>query len=208
MPTQPVRPRRPRDVEPHPVRRSIDRRWLWGAIAGLAIGGAVVGGLAIGGAFDGSPRSARPHRAQPLARPPAQPRPQSDQAPPPTPRDQITKADVRQLLATYADRYGERDSAGLGELFTSDVVRHEAGSEPADKAAALREYDHQFGLDTVSPRYVFSQLSVSPGVGGASASGRYAITNQHGTVTGSIQFHFVREGGRLLIDRIEIQSDQ
>jgi hypothetical protein len=200
-----IGPSRVRDARsPHPPGAPLSRRpWLIAAAAVLVLGG-LAGGLAAGGVFSGSDHGTRPRPSRgatvetatvPVVPPTTPPRAQS-----------ITESQVRDVLDRYTSAYGAEDSAALSAVLAPDLVRTDDGRPSEDKHHAMRTYLNQWSHEQ-NPRYVLSHLSVTPGEASASASGRYAITNQAGTVTGSIQFEIVARGERRLINRITIQPD-
>jgi hypothetical protein len=158
----------------------------------LVVGGA----LAAAGLFSGDDEKKAPTRRAETPAPSPAPAGEEPAAAP-------TTAEVKDLLATYTERYGAEDADGLGELFTADLVRSSKGEASEDKEEALATYREQFS-SLSGPVYTLSGLRLSTGPGEATARGRYRISSSAGTTDGAIAFHLVREADRLLIDRIDI----
>jgi hypothetical protein len=114
---------------------------------------------------------------------------------------------VETVLDEYSQDYSDENAEGLRGLFAEDLERHDGSNAPEDLTAALATYEHQFG-ELHEPRYVLSETHVEPGSGEATATAAYSISSQNGTVTGSITFHLVEQGEKLLIDRLEIEPSR
>ncbi|MGH2852799.1 MAG: hypothetical protein ACRDLF_01215 [Solirubrobacteraceae bacterium] len=114
---------------------------------------------------------------------------------------------VEHVLGEYTRDYSNEDLEGLRSLFAESLERHDGSRAPEDLTAAVATYEHQFG-ELQKPTYSLSETSVEPGSGEASATARYSITSQNGTVTGSITFHLVEQNEKLLIDKLTIEPSQ
>jgi hypothetical protein len=119
----------------------------------------------------------------------------------------VESSQVEQVLGEYKQDYSNEDVEGLKGLFAEGLERHDGSKAPEDLAAALATYEHQFG-ELKKPTYSLSETNVEPGSGEASATARYSITSQNGTVTGSIVFHVVEQAEKLLIDKLTIEPSQ
>lgn len=114
----------------------------------------------------------------------------------------ITAADMRPLLHRYVLAYSSKSVAALKSLFAATFVRKN-GTEPAENLSqALATYRGQFAHLT-NPKYSLTHVVYAPGR--AAAAGVYSITSAAGTAGGRITYHFVRNGNRLLIDRLVIR---
>jgi hypothetical protein len=119
----------------------------------------------------------------------------------------IESSQVEQVLGEYTHDYSNEDVESLKELFAEGLERDDGSKAPEDLAVALATYEHQFG-ELQKPTYSLSETSVEPGSGEASATSRYSITSQNGTVTGSITFHLVEQNEKLLIDKLTIEPSK
>ncbi|MFI4990843.1 MAG: hypothetical protein ACHQHO_08015 [Solirubrobacterales bacterium] len=119
----------------------------------------------------------------------------------------VESSQVEQVLGEYQRDYSSEDAAGLGALFAEDLERRDGSRAPEDRAASLATYEHQFS-ELEHPTYSLSGISVEPGPGDAGATARYSISSQNGTVTGSITYHLVEQGEKLLIDKLTIEPSQ
>jgi hypothetical protein len=115
----------------------------------------------------------------------------------------VKTSDIHDELVAYVNAYSNEDASGLGRLFAADFVRQNGNDPIEDRSEALATYQQQFDQLT-NPRYTLTDLRYAVGRGVASASGRYVITSAAGRTGGSIEFHFVARGGRLLIDAIRV----
>lgn len=111
---------------------------------------------------------------------------------------------VEQVLGEYTQDYSNEDLEALKGLFAESLERDDGNKAPEDLNAAIATYRHQFG-ELRSPSYTLSSEKVEPGSGEASATARYSISSQNGTVTGSIAFHLVEREEKLLIDKLTIE---
>jgi hypothetical protein len=119
----------------------------------------------------------------------------------------VATSTVQEVLRQYEGDYSSENAEGLKALFASSLVRQN-GSEPSENLEqAVATYQRQFGEQT-NPSYKLSNVSIQPGAGEATASARYTITNQNGTLTGSIVFHLIEENGQLLIDKLTIEPSK
>lgn len=125
--------------------------------------------------------------------------------PTPEPTAQVTGADVRGVLDSYASAYSSQDIGALASHFTSNFVRRN-GNDPAEGLqGALRTYRGQFAMLT-NPTYTLNDVRATGGQGQGSASATYEIyDNGNAGVSGGISFHMVAKGDLLLIDSIVIQ---
>jgi hypothetical protein len=119
----------------------------------------------------------------------------------------IGSSQVERVLGEYSQDYSNEDIKGLKSLFADDLERHDGSKAPEDLATALSTYERQFS-ELEKPTYSLSETSVEPGASEASATARYSITSQNGTVTGSITFHLVEQGEKLLVDKLMIEPSQ
>jgi hypothetical protein len=119
----------------------------------------------------------------------------------------VESSQVERTLGEYTQAYSNEDIEGLKGLFAEGLKRHDGSKAPEDLATALATYEHQFG-ELQKPTYSLSETSVEPGSGEASATARYTISSQNGTVTGSITFHFVEQEEKLLIDKLTIEPSR
>jgi hypothetical protein len=119
----------------------------------------------------------------------------------------VESPQVEQVLGEYQRDYSNEDIEGLKGLFAEDLERHDGSKAPEDLTAAVATYEHQFG-ELRKPTYSLSETSVEPGSGEASATARYSISSQNGTVTGSITFHLAQHNEKLLIDKLTIEPSQ
>jgi len=116
----------------------------------------------------------------------------------------VESSQVEGVLGEYKQDYSNEDIEGLKGLFAENLERHDGSKAPEDLATALATYEHQFG-ELTKPTYSLSETHIEPGAGEASATARYGITSQNGTVTGSITFHLVELNEKLLIDKLTIE---
>ena len=116
---------------------------------------------------------------------------------------QVTTAEMHDVLLAYVNAYSAEDAAALGRLFAVDLVRQNGNDPIEDRNAALATYQHQFDQLT-NPQYSLNGIQYASGRGEGSAAGAYVITSGAGRTGGSIEFHFVLRGGRLLIDAIRV----
>jgi hypothetical protein len=119
----------------------------------------------------------------------------------------VASSAVQQVLNEYESDYSGENIEGLKTVFSSDLVRQDGSHAPEGLSQALETYQHQFD-ELKNPSYSLSGVSIQPGSGEATASGQFTITDQNGTVTGSITFHMVEESERLLIDKLTITHSQ
>ncbi|HEX3519392.1 MAG TPA: hypothetical protein VHT29_10200 [Solirubrobacteraceae bacterium] len=115
----------------------------------------------------------------------------------------VESSTVQQVLNEYESDYSGENVEGLKSAFSSNLVRQDGSHAPEGLSQALETYKHQFN-ELKNPSYSLSGVSIQPGNGEATASGQFTITDQNGTVTGSITFHMVEENERLLIDKLTI----
>jgi hypothetical protein len=129
-------------------------------------------------------------------------RPVTTTLPAPAPSS-VTALQMRHVLQRYVNAYGDESVPALRGLFASDLVRTNGTDPSEDLTAALDTYRTQFaGLS--SPSYLLANIAYDPGK--ATATAMYSITNDSVAVgRGLITFHFVRAGGRVLIDDLAIQ---
>jgi hypothetical protein len=119
----------------------------------------------------------------------------------------IASSAVQEVLGRYETAYSSENLEGLKGLFASSLARQN-GTQPSEGLKqALATYQHQFAEQT-NPSYKLSSVSIQPGAGEATASAHYGITNQNGTLTGSIVFHLTEENGQLLIDKLTIEPSK
>jgi hypothetical protein len=114
---------------------------------------------------------------------------------------------VEQVLSEYRQDYSNEDVESLKGLFAESLERRDGNKAPEGLGAALATYKGQFG-ELKKPVYSLSGTSIEPGAGEASASAQYSIGSQNGTVTGSITFHLVQQGEKLLIDKLTIEPSK
>lgn len=128
--------------------------------------------------------------------------------PPEAPDPSVTAQAVRWVIRAYVRSYDAEDARAAGATMSPGVVRRSgATSVQHGRQAAMTEYQRQFDR-LAAPRYALHLLSIAPGAGEARAQGRYAITSKRASrSTGSITFHLVAVGDRLLIDRITATPD-
>lgn len=119
----------------------------------------------------------------------------------------VESSQVEQVLGEYKQDYSNENIEGLKGLFAEGLERHDGSKAPENLAAALATYEHQFG-ELKKPTYSLSETNVEPGSGEASATARYSITSQNGTVTGSITFHLSEQNEKLLIDKLTIEPSK
>lgn len=119
----------------------------------------------------------------------------------------IESAQAEQALNEYAQDYSNEDLEGLKGLFAEGFEREEENKPSEDVATALETYEHQFS-ELKEPSYTLSEQKVEPGTGEASATARYSITSQNGTVTGSITFHLIANEEKVLIDKITVKPSR
>ncbi len=136
--------------------------------------------------------------------------PESTESTPTTPESTSTAGDstvessaVQQVLNEYESDYSGENVEGLKSVLSSNLVRQDGSHAPEGLSQALETYQHQFN-ELKNPSYSLSGMSIQPGEGEATASGQFTITDQNGTVTGSITFHMVEENEKLLIDKLTI----
>ncbi len=141
-----------------------------------------------------------PMESTPVEPTPTEPTPTETTATTPT----VEAPEVEQVLGEYTQDYSTEDIAGLKSLFAENLERHDGSRAPENLTAAVATYEHQFG-ELQKPTYSLSEMSVEPGSAEASATARYSITSQNGTVTGSITFHLVEQNEKLLIDKLTIE---
>jgi hypothetical protein len=115
----------------------------------------------------------------------------------------VTTAEMHDVLLGYVNAYSAEDAAGLGRLFAADLVRQNGHDPIEDRDAALATYQRQFDQLT-NPQYSLTNIQYASGRGEGSAAGTYVITSAAGRTRGSIEFHFVVRGGRLLIDAVRV----
>ncbi len=115
----------------------------------------------------------------------------------------VTVSDIHDVLVAYVSAYSNEDAPALGRLFAADLVRQNGTDPIEDRNAALVTYQQQFDQLT-NPQYTLGDIRYDVGQGQASAAGTYVITSAAGRTSGSIEFHFVVRGGRLLIDAIAV----
>jgi hypothetical protein len=106
------------------------------------------------------------------------------------------------VLQRYVDAYSNESVADLRRLFATDLVRTNGNDPSEDLSQALKSYRSQFA-NLSNPSYSLTNITYQPSRATATAS--YSITSDRGTVGGRIAYHFVRAGGRLLIDELSIQ---
>jgi hypothetical protein len=119
----------------------------------------------------------------------------------------VESSQVEHVLGEYKQDYSNENIEGLKGLFAEGLERHDGSKAPEDLAAAVATYEHQFG-ELKNPTYSLSETHVEPGSGEASATARYSITSQNGTVTGSITFHLSEQNEKLLIDKLTIEPSK
>jgi hypothetical protein len=119
----------------------------------------------------------------------------------------VAESAVREVLAQYETDYSQENAEGLKALFASGLERQNGSQPSEDLEQALATYRKQFS-EQRSPSYRLSGISVQPEEGEATAWARYTITNQNGTLSGSIVFHFTEENGQLLVDRLTIEPSK
>jgi hypothetical protein len=207
------------------VTRTIDPMVLTGiamAIAVVAVivtivvaskghgGGDQAPGLAPASAFsaattptESTPAESTPTESTPTESTPAESTPTETTATTAT----VESSQVEEVLGEYTQDYSNEDLEGMKSLFTESLERHDGSKAPEDLAAALATYEHQFG-ELKKPTYSLSATDVEPGSGEASATAQYSIISQNGKVTGSITFHLVEQGEKLLIDKLTIEPSQ
>src|ERR1700730_13077330 len=119
----------------------------------------------------------------------------------------VESSAVQQVLSEYQTDYSNESAAGLKSLFSSSLVRQDGAHAPESRGQALGTYRHQLS-ELTNPSYTLSGGGTEPGAGEATATGRYSITSQYGTVGGSIPFHLIHQGERLLIDKLTIEPSK
>ncbi|MGA8353965.1 MAG: DUF4440 domain-containing protein [Solirubrobacteraceae bacterium] len=117
----------------------------------------------------------------------------------------VESSTVEQELSEYAEDYSNEDVEGLKDLFAEDLERHEESHAPEDLAAALANYEKQFG-ELEHPVYTLTDEQIEPGAGEASVTAHWSVTSQNPTRQGTIHFHLVQQEERLLIDRLAIED--
>lgn len=115
----------------------------------------------------------------------------------------VTTAEMHDVLLAYVNAYSAEDTATLGGLFAADLARKNGNGPIEDRDAALATYQQQFDQLT-NPQYSLTNIQYATGRGEGSAAGTYVITSAAGRTGGTIEFHFVARGGRLLIDAIRV----
>ncbi len=115
----------------------------------------------------------------------------------------VESSQVEQVLGEYTQDYSNEDLEAFKGLFAGTLERRDGNKAPEDLEAALATYQRQFG-ELQKPSYTLSSESVQPGTGEASATARYSISSQNGTVTGTIAFHLIEQEGKLLIDKLTV----
>jgi hypothetical protein len=120
--------------------------------------------------------------------------------------DPVSRTEVQTVLDEYQALYSQEDAQGLGNLLTEDAIRSDPPENPSqDKSQAIAEYERQFDTLT-SPVYTLEGLTITPG-DPATADGDYTITAANAEpATGSISFRLRKEGGQVLIERIDIDA--
>jgi hypothetical protein len=169
-------------------------------VAALAVAAAgAVAATQLGGG-DTSESSSPP--AKPAQTPGAAPAP----AMPPA-ASEPTQDDVRTLLRSYTQSYGAEDVDGLRELFAADALRISEG-EKQSREEAMATYRDQFA-ELTGPTYRLDGLQIQTRPGGATATGRYAISSRSSstTATGDIVFRLENRDGRLVIEQLTIEPD-
>jgi hypothetical protein len=119
----------------------------------------------------------------------------------------VESSQVEQVLNEYQQSYSAENIDGLKAIFAEGLERRDGNRAPENQAAALATYEHQFS-QLKNPTYSLSETNVQPGTGEATATARYSISSQNGTVTGSITFHLVEQGEKLLIDKLSISPSK
>ena len=132
---------------------------------------------------------------------------QSESTPTETTAPTVDAPAVEQVLSEYREAYSAENIEGMKNLFAEDLERHDGEKPPEDLPTALATYEGQFS-ELRNPRYSLSGISVEPGAGEATATARYSISSQNGTVGGSITYHLVERDERLLIDKLRIEPSQ
>jgi hypothetical protein len=192
--------------------RTIDPMVLTGAAVAIAVVAVIVAIVVAtkghngndGGQLPGvAAASTLPAETTPTESTPTESTPTETTATTPT----VESSQVEQVLGEYKQDYSNEDIEGLKGLFAENLERHDGSKAPEDLTAALATYEHQFG-ELKKPTYSLSETSVEPGSGEASATARYGIASQNGTVTGSITFHLVEQNEKLLIDKLTIEPSK
>jgi hypothetical protein len=116
----------------------------------------------------------------------------------------VTTEDVQHLLSKYEAAYSSESTTELEAFFAPGLTRQNGTHAVENREESLATYRKQFS-ELQHPTYSLSGMSITPGNGEASASGSYSITSQYGTVSGTITFHVVPNGGGQAIDKITIQ---
>jgi hypothetical protein len=120
----------------------------------------------------------------------------------------VESSQVETVLKEYEQDYSGKDLEALKGLFAESLTRKNGPSAPEeDLEQAIGTYEHQFS-ELKNPSYSLFELKVEPSSSEASASGRYSISSQTGTVTGSIDFHLVEQNEKLLIDKITVEPSK
>lgn len=191
-------------------RRPSNRRLIAAGAVAAALLVVTAGAYVLLGDDDGGGGSA-PNAEPPEARAepapdPAAPAPVAPEtAAPPGAAETPSDGDVRALLESYSDLFEAEDADGMGELFAADAVRSSDG-ETETRAQAIETYRRQFSQLT-NPTYSLSDLQIGTEPGAATATGRYRIASDSGTVTGNIEFQMAQVDGDLLIQRLEVVAD-
>jgi hypothetical protein len=200
-------------VETVRPRRSVALRAVVGVAGALAVlnaAGSIVLAAGVDPGRAGKPTPNVDHAVRPSS--PAAPAttapavaedaPPADVAP-----EAVTEDEVRTVLDLYSSAYEAEDPASLSALFAPGFVRHSVGEAPQSRGGALAVYRKQFA-QLEAPAYVLSHLALRDATSdGATIEARYSITSQNGTVHGSITFELVRQGGELLISRLDVVPD-
>jgi len=115
----------------------------------------------------------------------------------------ITNPQMALILQRYAVAYSSENVAALRKLFAAGLVRKN-GTDPAESLSqALTTYRGQFA-NLTNPKYSLSNVAYHPAQAVATAT--YSIKSGSGTARGTIVYHFVRVGNRVLIDTLTIRS--
>lgn len=117
----------------------------------------------------------------------------------------VTTDDMHSVLVSYATAYSDEDLIGLRSLFAEDLIRVSGAGPTESLEEALETYRGQFSA-LRNPDYSLSELTYSEGVYEGTASGVYSIISASAPdAKGDITFHFVTQGGQLLIDELTIE---
>jgi hypothetical protein len=107
------------------------------------------------------------------------------------------------VLAEYSSAYSAKNDRQLAALLAPNLVRRNGTNPAEDKAQAIATYRGQFS-QLRGPRYMFSNVRVTPEPGGATVTATYTITSQNGTLKSPITLHLVAAPAGAQVDEITI----